>query len=620
MPDLPSVAQRYQAALRDFAATRSEATLQVAYELGREAIAAGWGVLDMIRVHQDAQIALFQESGTLASPGLAEAVRAANAFLAESLSPFEMTHRGFREAYATLRQSEARYRSLVDNAPYGISRCGPDGRFVTANPAMVRLLGYDAEEDLLRVDPASAIHRGSDPQEYQRLVAQFSQSGDRARVAEVRWSRQDGTPIQVRLTGRAIKGAGGHVEAVEIIAEDVTEQRALEQRLRLSQKMEAIGQLAGGIAHDFNNFITGITLCNHILARGMAEDDPRRRQVEEIDLAATRAALLTQQLLAFARRQVVQPRVLDLNRILASMTKLLRPLLGAEVQLATSISPEACTVHADPGQLEQVIMNLAVNARDAMSGGGTVSLETRRIEAGSGSRESHPVDLVPGSWVTLSVTDTGIGMDAATQARAFEPFFSTKEPSHGTGLGLSTVYGIVTQSGGQVHLKSAPGQGTTVTVYLPLAPERREAVVRTEPSPEPERGTGTILLAEDDEIVQHGVRRALEDIGYTVLAASSGEDALGLARAQPGSSIKLLITDLVMPGMGGRALAEHFVTLHPEGCVLYMSGYAGDAVARRGPSVPETQFLQKPFSAEALVNKVADVLRRKSTAQADVAS
>ena len=614
MPDLPSVAQRYHAALREFVASRSEAALQAAYEVGREAIAAGWGVLDMIRMHQDAHVELLRSYGAAGTmPPPEEAARAANAFLAESISPFEMTHRGFREAYATLRHSEARYRSLVDNAPYGLAWCGPDGRFTSANPALVRMLGYESEAALLAADPATAIYR--DPADYQRLLTQWLQPDERPHVAEVQWSRTDGTPIQVRLTARAIVGAHGAAEGAELIAEDVTEQRGLERRLRLAQKMEAVGQLAGGIAHDFNNFITGITLCNHILARGIPDDDPRRRQVEEIDLAATRASLLTQQLLAFARRQVVQPRVLDLNAVVAGMTKLLRPLLGADVTLVTTPAPDPCTVRADAVQLEQVILNLAVNARDAMPDGGTVTIETRRFQAGPGADPETAADLPDGRWVALAVTDTGVGMDAATQAQVFDPFFTTKEPGHGTGLGLSTVYGIVTQSRGQVQVRSTPSHGSTFTVFLPLVPAQRPSPVGVDTiSLEPESTAGTILVAEDDEIVRHGVRQTLEEVGYTVVAAASGEEALAVARAHSGNPIPLLITDLVMPGMGGRALAEHFLALHPQGRVLYMSGYAGDALVRRGMSVSEAQFLQKPFSADALVRKVAELLGGGSTA------
>jgi PAS domain S-box-containing protein len=612
VPDLPSLAERYRAVLRDFVASRSEAALETAYELGREAIAAGWGVLDLVRIHQDAQVEL------LASPPRAEGrtdaletTRAACAVLAESLSPFEMTHRGFREAYATLRHSEARYRSLVDNAPYGICRCGPDGRFTNANPALVRMLGFDSEAELLGVDPATGIHRSTGAMAYRHLLAAWLRPGERHHATEAQWSRRDGTVIQVRLTARAVMGNHGAVEGAELIVEDVTGQRELEERLLLVQKMEAVGQLAGGIAHDFNNFITGITLCNHILARDIPADDPRRRQVEEIDLAATRASLLTQRLLAFARRQVAQPRVLDLNVVITGMTKLLRPLLGADVHLAMSLGREPCPVHADAVQLEQVIMNLAVNARDAMPGGGTVSIETRRIEAGHAAP-----DLAAGPWAVLAVTDTGVGMDPATQARVFDPFFTTKEPGHGTGLGLSTVYGIVTQSSGHVRVQSTPGHGSTFTVYLPLVPLGRVSPVGLSAvAAQPGRATGTVLLAEDDEIVSHGIKQALEDVGYTVLAAGSGEEALAAARAHAGP-ISLLVTDLVMPVMGGRALAEHFLATHPEGRVLYISGYAGDAMVRRGLSVPETQFLQKPFSADTLVLKVAEVLGGGSTAPA----
>ena len=591
MVDLQPVALRYRSALRDFVTSRSESALQAAYEAGRTALAAGWGVLDMIRLHLDAQAELLAPRPPGGAwPAVEETMRAACAFLAESLSPFEMAHRGFREAYATVRQSEARYRSLVDNAPYGIGRCRQDGRFTSANPALVRMLGYGSETELAQAPaPCPTVPRA--------LLG----TGEQARAVEVEWLRKDGKPMQVRLTARPVVGNSGVIEGAEVMAEDVTERRALEERLQLAQKMEAVGQLAGGIAHDFNNFITGITLCTNVLARGLPDSDPRRRQVEEIDLAATRASLLTQRLLAFARRQVVQPRVLDLNTVVTGLAKLLRPLLGANIKLVTSLSPEPCNVHADGGQMEQVILNLTVNARDAMPGGGAVTIETKRTPPPG-------PDQPGGTWVSLTVSDTGVGMDQATQARMFEPFFTTKELGHGTGLGLSTVYGIVTQAGGQVRVDSAPGQGSRFTVLLPLTTARRESPAGLRVAPEPERASGTILLAEDDEIVSHGVRQALEEAGYTVLVTMSGEEALALVRGRTGPLIPLLITDLVMPGMGGRALAEHFLTLNPEGHVLYISGYAGEAMVRRGLSVPDAQFLQKPFSAETLVRKVAEIL------------
>lgn len=603
MPDLPPVAQRYESALREFVGSRSEAALQRAYELGREAIAAGWGVLDLLHIHQEASASLMKETEGAASGRLTDLVRAGAAFLSEALAPFEMTHRGFQEAYATLRQSEARYRSLVENAPYGICRCALNGQFVSTNPALVKMLRYESEQELMAADPAKIAHCESDPSAYRRQLREFLQP-DGPRVVEVEWCRKDGSLIHVRLSGRAVTGAAGAVEGVELIAEDTTEQRALEERLQQAQKLEAVGRLAGGIAHDFNNFITGITLCNHILGRGLAADDPRRRQVEEIDLAATRAALLTQQLLAFARRQVLQPRVLDLNEVIGSMTALLRPLLGADVDLVTRLAAEACTVHADPGQLEQMVMNLAVNARDAMPEGGTLTVRTRVLEADPGN--VRPA----GRWVSLAVTDTGVGMDAATQARVFEPFFTTKEPGRGTGLGLSTVYGIATQSGGRVRLESSPGAGSTFTIDLPYVPPSGATPPTPTDAPAARpRGAGTILVAEDDDVVRRGIQQTLEAAGYATLVAPSAEEALVLAKQHAGQDIRLLITDLVMRGMGGRALAEHFRVLQPRAPVLYISGYLGDAAQRRGLSVPEGLLLQKPFSADKLTGRVAELMR-----------
>ncbi len=381
-------------------------------------------------------------------------------------------------------------------------------------------------------------------------------------------------------------------------AEEALETR--EEQLRQAQKMEAIGQLAGGVAHDFNNLLTAILGYSEFLLERLETSDPRRRDVEEIREAGTRAATLTSQLLAFGRRQMLQPKVLDLNAVVVHVETLLRRLIGEDVTLVTALETGLDHVRADPGQLEQVIVNLAVNARDAMPDGGTLTIETAHVEVGADEAAASP-GLRPGRYVRLTLTDTGAGMDRATLARVFEPFFTTKGPGKGTGLGLATVHGIVAQSGGSVTVSSASGEGTAFTIHLPSVAEKLEPL-GTGRQHCSSHGHETILLAEDEAVVRDLAERALVERGYTVLATSSGDEALQACEGHEGA-IHLLVTDVVMPGMGGKALAERLLPLRPGLPVLYVSGYADGRVVEE-----DTLFLQKPFSPSALAKRVREAL------------
>ena len=390
------------------------------------------------------------------------------------------------------------------------------------------------------------------------------------------------------------KALGSVASAVTVGIERKRAEEALrrsEEQLRQAQKMEAVGRLAGGIAHDFNNLLTVITSYGDLLLEDLAPDDSRRDDVEQIRKAAEGAAALTRQLLAFSRQQVLEPKVLDLGAIVAGTEKLLRRLIGADVQLATSLASDLGAVKADPGQLEQIIINLAVNARDAMPGGGRLTIEAANMEEVEGR---------PGRWVMLAVSDTGIGMDEQTKARIFEPFFTTKESGKGTGLGLATVYGIVKQAGGFIWVDSEPGRGTSFEVYLPRVDEPAAPAITRPALAEPGRGTETVLLVEDAPAVRLVTRQVLERYGYTVLEAPTGDMALRLAAKHHGP-IQLLLTDVVMPGLSGRQLAGQLSQLRSEMKVLYVSGYAD-------PVEPGVAYLQKPFAPEALARRVRDVL------------
>jgi len=506
-----------------------------------------------------------------------------------------------------LRASESHYRSLVQNAPYGIYRSTVDGRFLAVNLALVAMLGYDSEEELLAADVTTDVYR--DPEIRHRLVAQHQLARTITNLG-VEWKRKDGRIIPVRLSGRAVFSPDGTPDGFEMIVEDITTRRTLEEQLRQAQKMEAVGQLAGGVAHDFGNLITAIMGYSDLVLRQMASEDPRRDDVLEIKRTAERAGALTRQLLAYSRRQLLQPQVFDVSALVGEMAGMLRRLIGEDIQLAT-VAREPALVKADPGQLEQVVMNLALNARDAMPGGGRLTIETALVECDETFTRRH-AGMVPGPYLMLAVTDTGTGMTPETQAHLFEPFFTTKSPGVGTGLGLATVYGIVKQSGGFISVYSEPHQGSTFKIYLP----RATAAVRRQSVPshatESASGSETVLLVEDEASVRIPSRAFMKASGYRVLEAANGEEALRLLEAQEGRPIHLLVTDVVMPKMKGQELAARFLARRPGTPVLFTSGYTQNTFGDDGTLAPGAHFLQKPFAPEELARRVREILDRGS--------
>ena len=514
--------------------------------------------------------------------------------------------RELREAKgrAALRASEAGYETLVQHAPVGIYRSSSEGRFLSVNAALVRMLGYDSPAELLRLDMARDVY--ADPAERRRLLERDTYTDHEYDEVEATWKRKDGRPLTVQLSVRAVRNADRQVEYYETFVRDVSEQRRLQQQLVQSQKMEAVGRLAGGIAHDFNNLLTVITSYCDLLLEDLGGDDPKREDVEQVRKAADGAAALTRQLLAFSRQQVIAPRVVNLSAVVAGVEKMLRRVIGEDVDLVTVLDPGVGSVRADIGQLEQVLMNLAVNARDAMPTGGKLTIETANVAHDphyARERAAAPVSR----FVMLAVSDTGVGMDEATKARIFEPFFTTKEPGKGTGLGLATVYGIVQQAGGFIWVYSEPGRGTTFKIYLPRVDAAAEdAGASTAPADLP-RGTETVLVAEDEAAVRAVTREVLERQGYVVLEAPHGAAALDIA-AQHRGPIQLLVTDVVMPGLSGRQLADQLAQLRPSMKVLYVSGYGENAVVHHGILEPGVAYLQKPFTPETLARRVRDAL------------
>jgi two-component system, cell cycle sensor histidine kinase and response regulator CckA len=503
-----------------------------------------------------------------------------------------------------LRRSEARYRSLVLSAVYGIYRSNLDGRFLDVNPALISMLGYETAEEVLALDPKKDVFVNSP--EYAELIAEFRRS-HRLENVEVRWQRRDGNAITVRLSGRAVSSAEETEEVLEIIAEDVTERRVLEEQFRQSQKMEAVGRLAGGVAHDFNNLLMVISGYTEVLLERTERSHPVYSKIEAIQQASDRATTLTRQLLAFSRKQLLQLKVVDINAIMTDMERLLRPLIGENIELSTRLAADLGRTRADAGQVEQVIMNLVVNAKDAMPNGGRITIQTANVSLDDDLRREYSY-IKPGPYVMFSVTDNGQGMSRETQSRIFEPFFTTKEKGKGTGLGLSTVYGIVKQSGGYVFTQSEVGRGTCFRIYLPRVEEAAEPLHHNENVQSDSIGSETVLLVEDEESVRQLVRETLELKGYRVLEAEDGEAAIDIAASHKGT-IDLLITDVVMPGMSGRDLARKLAESRPDTAVLFLSGYTEDTIAHEGVLELGKAFLQKPFTLQNLSRKVREVLQ-----------
>jgi two-component system cell cycle sensor histidine kinase/response regulator CckA len=508
-----------------------------------------------------------------------------------------------RAAQESLRRSEMNFRSLVTNAPYGICRCDSAGQLRDANPALLGMLGYSSARELMG-KPLGGLY--ADAQQWFEL-ADYLRSAAPFNGLIAEWLRKDGTATVVRVSGRAVpEGETG--KAFELFAEDVTERRALEQQLRQSQKMEAVGRLAGGIAHDFNNLLMVISGYSEFLLERLGPEPELRVPAQEISSAAARATSLTRQLLAFSRKQMLAPRILDLNGVVTENLKLLTRVIGEDIDLVMVPAPGLGAVRADAGQIEQVIMNLAVNARDAMPSGGKLTIETSNISLDEEYSRFH-APLKPGNYVMLAISDTGAGMDSETQSRIFEPFFTTKGPK-GTGLGLSTVYGIVKQSGGYIWLYSEPGKGTTFKIYLPRVAEAVEKPARVAAAAESasgEPGIETILLVEDEANLRYLARQFLEKQGYRVIEAADGAVAMQIAVAHEGV-IHLLLTDVIMPGMNGRELARGISEIRPNVKVLYMSGYTENVIGRNGMLDAGVRLLQKPFTLRDLKSKVREVL------------
>jgi PAS domain S-box-containing protein len=511
-----------------------------------------------------------------------------------------------KKAEEALRRSEADFRSLMQEAPYGIYRVTKGGKLLHVNPALIRMLGYDSEQEFLSRDFTTDVYR--DPFARARLIQEYWQGKD-FREVETEWKKKNGQIITVRLSGRPVVANGADLEYFEVFAEDITERRNLERQLLQSQKMDAIGRLAGGIAHDFNNLLGVILGHSEVLDERLGHDPRMHKSAEAIRSAAERAAALTMQLLAFSRKQMVQPKIIDLNAALMEMEKLMRRVINEDIEMVLKPTPSLGRVKIDPGQLDQVIMNLVVNARDAMPRGGKLILQTQDAELDDPYVNQH-IGSVAGSYVMFSVSDTGTGMDEETLSHIFEPFFTTKEQGKGTGLGLSTVYGIVKQANGYVMPYSELGHGTTMKIYLPRALHAvdLQSAAPVEPIP---YGAETVLLVEDENALRELTRTILEQAGYLVLEAAGGDQACQIVRETPGK-IDLLLTDVVMPGVSGKELAKRVKGNRPALKILYMSGYADDVVAHNGIVAQGTVLIQKPFTKRTLLTRVRQSLDEKS--------
>jgi two-component system cell cycle sensor histidine kinase/response regulator CckA len=509
---------------------------------------------------------------------------------------------GRNRAELALRESEARYRGLVNNATYGIYWVTTDGELLSVNPALARMLGFDSTEELLALGSSDPLYR--DPALRDRLLVEYMNSGRVNAVAE--WKRKDGKIIHVNLNGRRTTNPARRVECIEVIVEDITEKMALERQLVQAQKFEAIGQLAGGIAHDFNNMIGAIIGWADL---GMEETEPTsrpHRHFEKMRQQADRAAALTRQLLAFARRQILEPRSIDLNQTVTETLSLLEKVIGGNIEIKSSLAHDLALVSADPSQVEQILMNLCFNARDAMPQGGSLYIETSDTVFEEEYCANQPLAR-PGRYSRLSVTDTGTGMDAATLDRIFEPFFTTKELGKGTGLGLATVYGIARQHGGFVHVYSEIGVGSTFRVYFPVS---LEAVKSSERVPDTRPvcgGNETILIAEDHEGLREIARETLANLGYRVILATDGEEAVR-EFLDPLNHIDLLLMDVVLPKLGGPQAYARICNTRSNVPAIFTTGYGADIKLLRQARQKGLPILQKPYSPRDLARRVRETL------------
>lgn len=507
----------------------------------------------------------------------------------------------------SLRQSEEKYRQLFENATYGVFLAKPDGTLLDVNPALVSMLGYDSKQELLTRNLSEDIY--DNPGDRAAVLSQ-ALPGQRVDGFEVNWRRKDGKVFPVRMSGAAALSDEGTVTHYEVIVEDITQRRKLEEQYRQSQKMEAVGLLAGGISHDFNNLL-GVILGNADLLLDKIQPGSEQRYAEAIKKAGRSATSLVRQLLAFSRKQVLYPTILDLNTVVTELTRMLHRVIGEDVRVVTDLDTKLGTIRADRGQLEQILMNLATNSRDAMPNGGTFSIRTDNTELGSEFLAQYPY-IKTGSYVHLAVTDTGVGMSQEVCSRVFEPFFTTKDKGRGTGLGLSMVYGIVKQSGGYIWVSSTPGTGSTFDIYLPRikdqgVPDLPAPPVRAEyPS-----GTETILVLEDDQSLRQVTCELLTHSGYQILQADCPDTAMEVATKHTGA-ISLIVSDVVLPEMGGPSVVAKLQRLHPEMKALYVSGYAEVPVAQQLVAAGAI-LLQKPVSRKDLLTKVDEILHSQTT-------
>ncbi len=530
----------------------------------------------------------------------------AEGYLTKPLEPTELVAQV--NALLRLRRAEAddvrsRLAAIVESSADAIIGMLPDGIIDSWNQGAEQVFGYASEEALGK--PFAFLIPPSRSEELPGILERLRQ-GEAVPPYETVRQRKDGSLVDVLLSISPLKDREARLLGASAIAHDMTARKRLEEQLRQTHKLEALGRLAGGVAHDFNNLLTIINGYSQVLLDSLPEHDKGRELVAEIGKAGERAAGLTQQLLAYSRKQILQLKVLDVNDLVTNLKKMLSRMIGEDVVLTTRLAPDLHPVLADAGQIEQVLMNLSVNARDAMPAGGKLTIETANVRLDETSRGAND-EVQYGCYVRITVSDTGCGMDAATQARIFEPFFTTKGPGQGTGLGLAMVYGIVKQSGGSIKVASAPERGTTFTLYLPSLGDEVPPGKGQPAAGKTLVGTETVLLVEDEDAVRTILHHLLQRRGYNVLMAANGTEALAVA-AQHSSGIDLLVTDVVMPGMDGRQVAEALRRLHPNMQVLFLSGYTDDAIMRHGILESETAFLQKPFASAALAKKVRELL------------
>ncbi len=508
------------------------------------------------------------------------------------------------QAEAALKISETHHRSVFEGAVHGIYRGTLDGRFLDVNPALVAMLGYSSTEEVLKLSVSQDVF--AEPEEGLRLLHKWQVTAEIEE--EVQWKRRDQRLITVRLSGRVLRTENQRAAGLEVIAEDVTERRALEEQLRQAQKIEAVGQLAGGMAHEFNNYLGIVLGYSELLLEEAGTTEGLRRNVAEIKAATQRTASLTRQLLALSRRQVLEPKVLDVNAVVWETHKLLRRLIPGNIDLVPVLEPNLQQVKVDPAQIQQILINLVVNARDAMPQGGKVVIETANVELDEEYAGRH-IEVRPGRYVMLAVSDNGSGIDEQTQARIFEPFFTTKQKGKGTGLGLSTVYGIVRQSGGHITVESALREGSRFRIYLPPTAVTELKVEDETPPLETEilSGTETVLVVEDEPALRRLISVSLEKRGYTVLAAEDGTEAIRILENNPGE-IDLVVSDIMMPKLNGLELRKKATLLRPDMRFLFISGYAEDTIGRTAHLPQDAGYLEKPFLPIELARKVRALL------------